>query len=305
MYSQPTRYAWAVAWLTVFAALSVQGPRIAYAEPRTLDFGIPTAFISGAVNPQDAKAGMKLWLEEMTAATPLFDKVTPHYVEDYEDLKEVLDSKAIDLIFLPTPYYIRLKNTYCLEPGAVAIGSNGMDQQYMLIVNKDSGITSIDELAGKPISIMSEQEHDIVGREWIRILLKNRGLPCQENFFSKITIEPRPSRVIIQLFFNKIEVGLVTKYAFDVMAELNPQIPQHIKMLAVSPSILSHVLCFTSKIDKDMKKTVLDTALRIQELPRGQQIYTLFQLSNLLVYKKPYIDSAETLFTPTAQECPY
>ena len=301
----PTRHTRAIAWLTVVAALCVLGPRIAHAEPRTLDFGIPSAFFSGAVNSRDAKAGMKLWLEEMRAANTSFKRVTPHYVENYEHLKKVLDSKIVDLIFMPTPYYIRLKNTYRLEPGAVAMGSNGMDQQYMLVVNKDSGISTLEELADKPLYIMSELGHDIVGREWLRTLLKDKGLPCQETFFSRITLEPRPSRIIIQLFFNKIEVGLVTRYAYDVMAELNPQIPQRLTALVVSPCVLSHVLCFTDKIKDDLKGMVLDTALHIQELPRGQQIYTLFQLSNLLKYKEGYIDSAETMFSPTAQEYPY
>ena len=105
----------------------------------------------------------------------------------------------------------------------------------------------------------------------------------------------KASQAILPVFFRQADACIVTRRAFEVSAELNPQIAQKLKPIITSPLFADSIVLFRKGYKSDNKKIFIDTALNIKKYPKGKQIMTLFQIGGFAPFKESYLDSVITL----------
>jgi len=130
---------------------------------------------------------------------------------------------------------------------------------------------------------------------WLETMLDTEGLGVGTDFWDTITSVKKLSRVVLPVFFGKADACLVTRRGFDLLAELNPQVGDRLRAIAVSPEVVPVVMFFRTDYAPPSKDSLLDALSRLHETPAGQQVLTVFQIDRLEEYPTLCLDSARQL----------
>ena len=105
-----------------------------------------------------------------------------------------------------------------------------------------------------------------------------------KKYIGNITSKSRVSDVVLPVFFGQIDAGVVTRNGFNTMVELNPQLKQHLEIIAVSKPLIPGVFCFTSNIDESTYKKISEGITKWHTTPSGRQCLTIFRTDKLDIY---------------------
>lgn len=143
-------------------------------------------------------------------------------------------------------------------------------QRYLLLVRKDSGITSLEQLKNTVFGYCAVDE---VGLLHLTKILKDKKLGTFEDFFAKTSIKKNPNLAISALFFKELKATMVLETDFKIAAELNPQLKSQLVAIDISPPYLTSVLAITQ----------LDGPMTIDEYEKNvQSVGTTLQNKKLL-----------------------
>jgi isocitrate/isopropylmalate dehydrogenase len=99
-----------------------------------------------------------------------------------------------------------------------------------------------------------------------------------KRYFSKIQEYDKSSRVLMKLFFNKIDACIIPQHTWEMMREMNPQIDKKLKVLDRSEKIFLSALSLISKKMNDKLYLVhKNNALKLKNSSKGKQILTLLK----------------------------
>ena len=135
-----------------------------------------------------------------------------------------------------------------------------------------------------------------VTRDWLNLLLRERGQPDLAGFF-RTTTSPKASAVILPVFFGTTDACLVDEPSFRLMSELNPQVERTLTTLAVTDR-LADVLVLQRETDwesEDLKRDIADALTDLHLNPDGHQMLTLFRIRRLMPFEDSFLDTARQL----------
>ncbi|WP_320045273.1 hypothetical protein [uncultured Desulfobacter sp.] len=66
---------------------------------------------------------------------------------------------------------------------------------------------------------------------WLRSLMVEKGLGQADTYFSKLKWVNKINEAVLPVFFKQADACLVNLKGLDIMAELNPQIAQQVKIV--------------------------------------------------------------------------
>ena len=99
------------------------------------------------------------------------------------------------------------------------------------------------------------------------------------------------------MFFKKIEASIVSKAAYNILCELNPQILKQIKIIELSDPLLFGVVFFDTKNkDKEREKLVYDTLVSLDKDTYGKQLLDMFNVDRIVPYKEEHAQSFLQLY---------
>jgi hypothetical protein len=104
------------------------------------------------------------------------------------------------------------------------------------------------------------------------------------------------SRIILPVFFGKADACVVTLSAFDIMADLNPQITQQLKMKKQSEGLVFMLVCSTPLTNVEDEAIMQKEAAASLEDPYTRQALTIAQMKNFFPSKPEYMTATEALF---------
>lgn len=122
-------------------------------------------------------------------------------------------------------------------------------QRYVLLVRKDSGITTLQQLKNSDFGYCAVDE---IGLLHLKRLLKEKKLNEVDSYFRKVTLKKNPNLAISALFFKETNATIVLETDFKVAAELNPQLNTQLVAIDTSPPYLTSVLAITNQLDGPM-----------------------------------------------------
>lgn len=251
------------------------------------------------INYNDAKAALKVYIDELQNRLITGYKMKPVMFDDVEDLLKNFSKENLADVTLNPVDFLKYKSKLSLYPVLVSSGYKSPFENYLILVRKDGGVKTINGLAGKKFGIMQTGENSIPIM-WLDVELNKKKILFRDNkkFFERITFGKSESQLILSLFFKQIDVCLVSNTAFETMIELNPQIKDQLTILAASPGYITEVSSFTKKFKSSKYSTDLfNTLLKLDNYTAGKQLFALSKTAKIIPYKEEYMTSIKELIS--------
>lgn len=237
-------------------------------------------------------------IEDAIATTRILAKKIQQKMELKEDIEIVVAENFNDLLNeIKKPYDFILatgveteliKRKHNIELVLVNETNGTYGFEYYLIVNKSKNFNSLNSLKNSKISILSKSELH-TAPIWLDKLLRDEKLASKEKFFSEIIYDYKANNVLLPVFFNKMDAAIISKPAYELLCELNPQIKKQIKILLQSDNLIFGVISFDGR-NKDAKRKefMLDVLKTLHEENYGKQLLDLFMVEKIIPYKEEY-----------------
>lgn len=265
------------------------------AERRTMILAFSRKRFWG-MNVKDAEAAIEMW------ATAVFNKknlnvtLKSKVVNEQSDVERGLQNGEIAYALLSSLDYLSIEKKGLVEPLLVGSKSGKVTDELLLLVKDDSSFKDLGSLRGKKLMVIAGGKGEL-GKLWLDTLLLKRGYPRSSEFFSRYKETGNPSDAVLPVYFGQQDACIVTYSAFTIMVELNPKIGKKLRILASSSELLFSVLCRSSKVvDEELKQSMLDSALTLQNDPDGKQVLLLFQTDRLEKFRPSHLENIRELY---------
>jgi phosphonate transport system substrate-binding protein len=249
------------------------------------------------VDLNDAKAAIKVWLDELVK--------TYHYTEGYslkvkiynqfDEINKEMRHDSLAILSMNATDYLNNFAKIGLDPVLVPSIGGDIFTQYFLLVKKESRYKNIKDLKGTSLGILSGTiQAD--SKCWLDVTLAKNNIHDKSKFFKNIILSNTESQLILNLFFGRLDACIVSKSAFSVIKELNPQVEQKIVSIQTSPKYLCGLFCFTKTfVNQNDRNLFYTNAVNIQKLVSGRQVLSLVKVNKLEPFKLEYLNSLRDL----------
>ena len=174
------------------------------------------------VSKNDAIAAIRAWTETVSRQNGFLLDCNVSVAEDVAEIRRRLQEGLMGLVLVDPLEYFELAGSGLLDPVFTATRGKGDESlQFLLVANREPGLTTISGLRGKTLAIQTDSRADL-GRMWIEVLLQEDGLGRADRFFSSVNSAFTPSAAVLPVFFGKVGAGVVDRASFEVMKEMNP-----------------------------------------------------------------------------------
>jgi len=212
------------------------------------------------------------------------------------EIKRRLQEGAMGLVLVDPMEYFELAGLGVLEPVFTATRGKGDESlQFLLVANREAGVTTISGIRGKTLAIQTDSRADL-GRMWIEVLLHEDGLGPSDRFFSSRNSVSTSSAAILPVFFGKVGAGVVDRASFEVMKEMNPQIGSRLQVLAMSSPLVTGIMC----VDKRFityRGDLMEALEQLHQSAEGRQILLVFKSDRMKTVDSDDLERLKTLCT--------
>ena len=228
------------------------------------------AFMDGVfsgLNRTDALASIKAWIESVAALRGYHKQGVITVYADLDALRAAVAGGQVHMAALQSDEWLRLKGSCALMPVFIPTIGATLYDQILLLVRRDAGLDDLADLRGATVAAHNTAGRGL-GELWLDHELRVHALPERDRFFRAIETVEKSSAAVLAVFFGKAPACLVSRKAFDIAAELNPQLAQQLRPLLVSPDIVGSVICVWSG-DWPHKQDLLAALAELHSRCRG------------------------------------
>jgi len=270
------------------------------AEPNPKDGRVPIRIVvskrfAPELNENDAKAALQAWGDALARQGRLYiDQIRP-ILTSSDDLIQLVRRGEADAMGVTIPELLQVRQYLDLEVLIVDENAVKSGDPYVLLTASDSGLKSLEELRGHSL-VLHRGPRASMAEVWLTTLLAEAKLPLPESFFGRVTDNNNISRgVVLPVFFRQADACVVTSRGFSTMCELNPQLAKKLKVMAVSPPIVTGVVVFHKECSAVRRDTLKSALLELHQTVFGKQALTLFQTGRLVATGKSILQNATEL----------
>lgn len=237
----------------------------------------------GNINPNDAAAALKAWSAAIQKEYE-FELRTEVELSTYseEEIRALFMQERLDGVWITVPELMVMG----LEPASVFVGDRegGPGIRYVILSHRQGNIDAIEDLADCDI-VMTDGEAMVMAMPWLEFVLSQTDFVQNGRKFNHPLPAESISKAILQVFFKQADAAVVTREAFDLACELNPQLKKDLNILDESPPFISSFFVFRPSLglERDMS-TVEDVLLGLDKLPGGRQMLTVIHSAALKRY---------------------
>jgi len=248
------------------------------------------------VSRNDAIAAMRVWVDTIGQQKGFQLDCSVSVAENEAEIKRLVQEGPSGLVLLDPVEYFELAGLGLLEPAFTGTRGKGDESlQFLLVANREPGLTTVSGLRGKTLAIQTDSRADL-GRMWIEVLLHEDGLGPADRFFSSLSLVSTPSAAVLPVFFGKMGAGVVDRASFEVMKEMNPQIGSRLRVLAVSPPLIKDILC-VDKRHIEYLEDLMQALRELQQTAAGKQILMVFKSDRLKPVDTEDLERVRALLT--------
>jgi ABC-type phosphate/phosphonate transport system substrate-binding protein len=188
-------------------------------------------------------------------------------------LSKQLAAGKLDAAFMNPVFYLdhvdhlNSRFTYAVQHGPTT------KAKYILLVRRDSGITTLEELKNKKIIIPSGHT---VGQLFLDVELMRASMPDTEMFFSELRHTRETNAAIVNLFFGQVDAALVTDFSYRVASELNHQIPDTLKIIRTSQPLIHMLISVRKDFPPQIVNKLIPFSQVFNKYPRLQYLRKTF-----------------------------
>ena len=170
-----------------------------------------------------------------------FYKNESDLIRDYESNKNHFDL----LYIVPSTYLKNYKVFNQHSKSSITIKqSDDKYVQYYIITNKKSNIKKLENIRNRKLDLHSSDE---LSRIWFDKICYERFGKSFKPHILKESRSFNQYKKILDVFFNKTDMAIVTKEMWDTTVSLNPTIEKNLRIIEKSPSIFPAVIGLVHK----------------------------------------------------------
>lgn len=228
---------------------------------------------------KDARNSLKNWVETFAKNNDINLEVL-FYEESskaYEDFK----NKKLSLVIVSNDFFYENEkeiNEIANNFWTISFSEN-KNSRYCIIKRNDIKFNDFKDLYGKRVSIKNKNSiaYSYLDNE---SLISNKK-PF-ENVVSKINLESKESTLVLNVFFNKSDLAIVTENAWQTMQELNPGIRKYVSLYGCSDTKFT---AFIGLFSKDTPIEHINTFFNItndlKKFEDTKELFLLFDINEI------------------------
>jgi len=260
-----------VSWFLL--SLSV-GAEELISENSSLSMGFYYPSLSNISNKTDIQVSLNYWVAELTNKLG-FKNVSSHIFDDTASLKSAFDTGKIDMVIAPPLLISMFFDKKLLYDGFVGVQVTHK-RDNLLIISRDDSDNKNAHFLKKRLLL---PKNDLFAKYFIDAEVIKKHHKSSQQVFSQIKEMTKNQRIILALFFNKADVGVVYESALEIMTELNPQIATRVNVLKKFP-IKSRNYAYFHR-DFPYKEQLRARAHEFSSQTRGKQILEVFHATDI------------------------
>lgn len=257
------------------------------AAMRPLRLGLSESLIVG-VNISDARAAMTVWLRNIAEDTQLPVEMSPAVFDTSAEILRRVRNGQVDAVAMNALEYKEVAPH--LDASEVAVKADPAELQFVIAV-KGGSMRQLADLRNGRL-IMQQANFTFLASAWLDTLLSEQIPGAPESFFRSIIPALKPAQVILPVFFGQAEAGITTNKSFQLMCELNPQLGRQIKLLAVSPPLVSSIHAFHRNYAGPYRDKLVRILSNLPSSISGKQLMVLFQTEKLVMRHSSCLDGS-------------
>jgi ABC-type phosphate/phosphonate transport system substrate-binding protein len=235
-------------------------------EKRFLDIAYSASLFYN-VDVNDALAATAVWAQSILREKTSDDlALNAFIVQDGSELIQAYRAGKADLIVTNPLEYLAISDSIVVQPVLLGASEAGPLDEFILLVNGSSNIGSLDMLQGKEL-IMEVAARGDLPTMWLDILLLMNGLPAAAEHMPAVRRVDKTGQAVLPVFFRQAEACVVTRRAFELMVELNPQLGKELVELYSSPGYSRTLVCLNPDLVADDRQLLEETLMALHEDP--------------------------------------
>jgi len=248
-------------------------------KPLIFNFGLINQSMD-IYSKKDLNISMGIWLHEVTK------DIGDIHMQLYNKPKKAAEDLAngkIDYVSAFAITFVKYFDTSNLQDGFTGRFSDFNKSRFVILTKKKFDVQSVKDLHHVKVGI---QRNDEIMHMYTKLYID----------YSKIIDYKHRSRVLLELFFSKLDVAIVPLNTFELSCDLNPQIKQKIKIVKMT-KYTSNILGFYRKdFPKKEMDSIYEQGLKVFSTPKGKQMMNLYKIETLVHTELSELDNARELY---------
>ena len=249
------------------------------AQPTQVHFAFSKSLFAD-VNENDAKAAVKVYAQVLGGEHGVSTGDGPVILAGTNAIAEALRHQQVDLLSVTAEEFIALEGLGLEGPLLVTSVNQSITEEFVLLARADGPIRNVEDLSGRSL-IVFDAVRASLARLWLEVLCRERHLGPADQVLARITPGMKPTQVVLPVFFGKADACIVTRYGWEVMGELNPQVQKQLRVVAVSPPVVPAMTCFHRGLSETLRQRILEAAEGSSAKPSFKQLMALFKTEGL------------------------
>lgn len=280
---------WRISFL-LFFAFSLLGQSAALALEVQPRFGVSVRHFR-SVAENDAKASLKVWVEKVGEIRNLPVDPDIYVFRSNDEAKQVLQNGTIGGAIIATDEFYVLDKVIGFSHIFLTRLGGTYKEQMLLLAHRNGRVKSLADLQNRTMNVYDSLRMSLAV-PWLEIELHRQGLPPLESLVPKINQRTKLTDVVLPVFFRQVDVCLVTRNGFTVMAELNPQLAQDLVVIAESEPVVPLLFVCHEDFQPSYLPDLLEVMNELDTTPAGRQVLMVFQCDAIREKPRSMLDSA-------------
>jgi len=254
-------------YLVLGIVLSLLLPLTCSASATKLKLGVYKPNSIG-VGVKDLKIGLEVWITEIGRSNGIESEI--FYYDDPKKLAKAFKEGRINMSVANPLVYVQYFDMSLLLPGVVGYSSNKKDASKLLLLVRD-------EDRKKPITAFLKREISIPRyAEESRLLMETIAMKNGCIYEPSFSLTKNSQLAILQLFFKKSDMAVVSLPDYKVAMELNPQLKKRLGIYKTFDIFVGDLTYMRKGMDKKFYNTIIENAKNLFKTPRGRQVMLMF-----------------------------
>jgi phosphonate transport system substrate-binding protein len=248
----------------------------------------------GDVNENDALAAIRVYTQSIADQNGIYVNNRPALLDGTNAILQEVEHKRSDIFVLTAEEFFTLENLGLEGPYLIAENHGSSSEEFLLLTRTDGAVRRVEDLQGCKLNVSSDFRSGL-SRMWLAVLCREHGLGPPEQALGRITAAAKPAQVILPVFFGQADACIATRTGWAVMGELNPQLAQQLRVIAVSPPVVPTVTCFRAGFTAAFRQQCATAMLMSATKPAFKQILVMFKTDELACQPAAVLESTRAL----------
>ncbi len=253
--------------------------------------------IAEMASRSDIEVSLNFWTKDLLAEESKkininLTEIKATLFDSMEEMHEAMLRGELDMIVGPPLLISQHFKREELTDGFTGMLEDRRDDNILLIVQNNKNIAGVKDLQGKRLLML---ENDELANVFVDTLFLKQFNKSYKNVAASVEQQNKASRVVLDIYFNKADVGVVYRNAYEVMVELNPDIAQKTHVIEEYPLKSKNFGFFVKgyQFSEIMSKMAVNL---ISNNSRTRQILETFKTSELGHCRVQDLDSFDEYF---------